>query len=164
MNKKPENRHMVDTLFVITLFCLFAVCSITVIAVGARVYQNTIQHMETHFTANTSIAYITEKIRQCDTADAVSVDDYNGQNILCLKQEIDGTVYCTYLYTYDGYLRELFVKDDFPIDPAAGQTILPVRNFLVQSISDSLLKVTIIDRKSNINTVTIATKCDKIQL
>ena len=58
MKRKNENRHMVDVLFVLTLFCVFAVCSILLIAVGARSYQNTIDSMETHFTSTTPLSYI----------------------------------------------------------------------------------------------------------
>ena len=64
MNSNNENRYMVDILFVLTLFCVFAVCSILLIAVGARIYQNTIDSMEKHFTSTTSLSYISEKIRQ----------------------------------------------------------------------------------------------------
>ena len=71
MNAKNERRHMVDVLFVLTLFCVFALCSILLIAVGAKVYQNTINSMETHFTSTTSLSYITEKIRQNDTSSGI---------------------------------------------------------------------------------------------
>ena len=93
MKKKFENRHMVDVLFVITLFCMFAVCAILLIAVGAKVYQNTIDNMDTHFTSSTSMSYITEKIRQNDEAGALSVCTFGNENALLITQEINNEQY-----------------------------------------------------------------------
>ena len=63
MRKHIENRHIVDTLFVLTLFAVFAICSMLLIAFGANIYQKTINNYEEHFNIATSVAYINEKIR-----------------------------------------------------------------------------------------------------
>ena len=41
MRRHIENRHIVDTLFVLTLFAVFAICSMLLIAFGANIYQKT---------------------------------------------------------------------------------------------------------------------------
>ena len=35
MQEKTESRHMVDILFVLTLFCVFALCALTLVTLGA---------------------------------------------------------------------------------------------------------------------------------
>ena len=158
MKRKIENRHMIDILFVITLFCLFAVCAILLIAVGAKVYQNTIDNMDSHFTSNTSISYITEKIRQNDSAGNITLCEFGGQDALLLKETIDGEAYCTYIYSYGGYLKELFTLEKLALDPSAGQNILAVQEFHIRSIADSLYEITIVDKNHKTNMVTIGLK------
>ena len=48
---------------------------------GARIYQNTIDSMETHFTSTTSLSYISEKIRQSDRADGILVEEFGGMEM-----------------------------------------------------------------------------------
>lgn len=159
MKKKFENRHMVDVLFVITLFCVFAVCAILMIAVGAKVYQNTIDNMDTHFTSSTSMSYITEKIRQNDEAGGLSICEFGGSNALLLTQTIHDEKYFTYIYSYGGYLKELFTKEGIDLDPSAGQNILAIQDFYIQEVKDSLFEITLVDKNHKTNVVTIGSKC-----
>ena len=115
MNNKNETRHMIDVLFVITLFCVFAVCSVLLIAVGAKVYQNTINNMETHFTSTTALSYITEKIRQNDISGNLSIEKFDGNDALVLSSEYNGEEYCTYIYSFNGHLKELFTKKNIEL-------------------------------------------------
>ena len=161
MKKKFENRHMVDVLFVITLFCMFAVCAILLIAVGAKVYQNTIDNMDTHFTSSTSMSYITEKIRQNDEASALSVCTFGNEKALLITQEINNEQYLTYIYSYGGYLKELFTKKGIDLDPSAGQNILAIQDFYIREIADSLFEITLVDKNHKTNIVTIGSKCNQ---
>lgn len=158
MKQKKENQHMIDALFVITLFCLFAVSAIILIAVGAKVYKNTINHMETHFTTNTALSYITEKIRQNDRSGSLTVCEMGDSNALRFSQTVHGEEYCTYIYLDNGYIKELFAKSDFPPDPDAGQDILPVQNFFIQTESDSLYKIILVDKNNKISSVVVNIK------
>ena len=131
MNNKNEPRHMIDVLFVLTLFCVFAVCSVLLIAVGSKVYQNTINNMETHFTSTTALSYITEKIRQNDISGNLSIEKFDGNDALVLSSEYNGEEYCTYIYSFNGHLKELFTKKNINLSPQAGQDILAISDFSV---------------------------------
>lgn len=56
MYKSRENQHMIDILFVLSLFCVFAVSSVVIILFGAHIYRSTVSQMDDNYTARTSIA------------------------------------------------------------------------------------------------------------
>lgn len=160
MNPTNERRHMVDVLFVLTLFCVFAVCSILLIAVGAKVYQNTLDSMDTHFTSTTSLSYITEKIRQNDHSGQIAIEEFGGNNALLLLSEYNNEEYCTYIYSYAGQLKELFTKGDITLSPEAGRNILEISEFSVVEIEDGLFEITLVDAAHRSETILIASKAD----
>lgn len=142
MNEKQEN-HIIDILFVIALFCIFALSAIFLISIGANVYGKTVEHMDSNFSQRTSFAYVTEKIRQSDQLDAVSTGELDGHPALLITQNIGDSEYITYLYEYNGYLKELMVRADTPLGPEAGQDILAVTDFSLTEVSEGLFSFTI---------------------
>ncbi len=161
MNNKNETRHMIDVLFVLTLFCVFAVCSVLLIAVGAKVYQNTINNMETHFTSTTALSYITEKIRQNDISGNLSIEKFDGNDALVLSSEYNGEEYCTYIYSFNGHLKELFTKKNIKLSPQAGQDILAISDFSVMLLDDDLYEITLVDNNHKSKTIRICSKAAK---
>lgn len=160
MNSANERRHMVDILFVLTLFCVFAVCSILLIAVGAKVYQNTLNNMETHFTSTTSLSYITEKIRQNDYSGQVSIEEFGGNDALVLSSVYNDEEYCTYIYSYAGQLKELFTKKSITLSPEAGRNILEISEFTITEVDSGLFEITLVDASHRSETILIALKAD----
>jgi len=159
MKNKNDSRHMVDTLFVLTLFCVFALCSILLITVGAKIYQNTIDSMETHFTSTTSLSYLTEKVRQNDRNGNISVEKFGGNDALVLSNEYNGEEYCTYIYLYGGQLKELFTKKEISLSPEAGRNILAISDFMITVLDDGLYEITLVDDEHKVQTVLIGSKC-----
>lgn len=102
--------------------------------------------MSINFTQRTAYSYVTEKIRQNDTYDAVSVGELRGTPALILTQQINGESYSTYLYFYEGYLKELFIrKDSFAGTDilSAGQDIMALSSFTAEEAEKGLIKLTI---------------------
>ena len=58
MNNKNDNRHMVDILFVIALFCVFALSALMLVIIGSNVYKKTVTNMDNNFDSRTSFSYI----------------------------------------------------------------------------------------------------------
>lgn len=142
MNHQQEH-HIIDILFVIALFCIFALSAVFLITVGANIYGKTVSHMEDNFNCRTSFAYVTEKIRQADKNGAVSVGELDGLPAILITESVGDTHYITYLYEYNGILKELMIREDTPLSPEAGQDILPVTEFSFQEINDTLFAFTI---------------------
>lgn len=139
MPNRTENRHMVDILFVLTLFCVFALCALTLVTLGANVYQRTVDHMESNYESRTPTSYITQKIRQADWEDAVYVTQFDGVEALLMKQSIQDIEYHTYIYEYEGYLCELFTRADLEMSASAGNQIIPIRSFHVEKENAQLI-------------------------
>lgn len=143
--KLNNNRHLIDILFVLSLFCIFAVSSVILILFGANIYQKIVSQMDSNYGTRTSIAYITEKIRQSDTYNSTYITEKNGQEMLVMTQTIDNIVYATSLYEYDGYLYELFSRADIDLPIDAGQPVIKLNNLDFEKISDKLLKISFTD-------------------
>ena len=142
MNSKSE-KHIIDILFVIALFCIFALSAIFLISIGADVYGKTVSHMDSNFNSRTSFAYITEKIRQADENGNVSIGDLDGLPALVITSSSGDRNYITYLYAHEGYLKELMVREDTPLGPEAGQDIFEITNFSLAQVNNRLLSFSI---------------------
>lgn len=155
MRRKNTTRHMIDILFVLSLFCVFAFSSVVLILFGADIYKKTVSSMDSNYASRTSVAYITEKIRQSDCYDSISIDNTAGYERLMMTREIDGLVYATSLYEYDGYLYELFARTDIELPADAGQQVIPISQLDFYFVSDSLLCVSFVNEAQEASTIYI---------
>ena len=148
---KHEKNHTIDILFVITLFCVFAISVIALTGTGAKVYQNIVDDMGKNYNSRSAFTYIINKVHQYDASDAVKVGTYEGCDAIILSEEIDNITYCTYLYYYDGSLKELFTRSGQEFDPSYGDDIMELTEFKVTRISDTLYKfdVTAVNNESH---------------
>ncbi|MCH5270253.1 MAG: DUF4860 domain-containing protein [Lachnospiraceae bacterium] len=141
-----NNRHVVDVLFVLALFGVFAASALLLVTIGASVYKQTVSNMDQSFTDRTSYSYLVEKIHQNDIYDAIEIGELEGSPALVLTQRLGEEEYCTYLYLYEGYLMELFTrKNSFAgtdLRPA-GQNIMPLDGFHLEAPAAGLIKITI---------------------
>ena len=55
---------------------------------------------------------MTEKLHQADSSDSIAAGSFDGQDAIVIRQNYSDQSYVTYLYAYDGYLRELFIRED----------------------------------------------------
>lgn len=143
MNLKEENRHIVDVLFVLALFCVFAISALMLVTIGANVYQKTVNNMDTNYSSRTAFSYVTEKIRQNDASRTISIGTLEDRPAIILTQEIEGQLYNTYLYEYDGYLTELFTSADLNLGGdilKAGHPLMPVKEFTLYEAEPSLYR------------------------
>lgn len=146
---KQERHFIVDILFVLALFGVFAVSALVVVTIGADVYKHTMQDMSRNYTSRTATAYVTEKVRQADRmlengSPAVRLTELSGQPALALKNEQDGELFCTLLYYHNGYLKELYMRDGANLGGdmlAAGENILELSALEYEMLSDNLLSV-----------------------
>lgn len=138
MNTKNDNRHMVDILFVIALFCVFALSALMLVIIGSNVYKKTVTNMDNNFDSRTSFSYITEKIRQNDVADAIRIEQFGDTNAICITESHNNIDYVTYLYMHENNLCELNTRADIPAPPSMGTKILPIDDFSIEMVNSSL--------------------------
>lgn len=149
MNQKPQKKHTVDILFVLILFGVFAFSALMLVIMGSNVYTKTVDSMETNFNERTSYAYITEKFRQNDVKDSISVEIINSNSAFVFTETINETEYQTFLYIHDGYLKELLIKkgDSLPLD--AGNIILEATDFSIYQKNEHTFICNITQEESN---------------
>ncbi|MBD5548797.1 MAG: DUF4860 domain-containing protein [Lachnospiraceae bacterium] len=148
--EEKQPKHIIDTLFVIALFCLFALSAIFLITIGASIYGRTVNNMEDNFNNRTALAYITQKVRQSDNADSLSIGTFHECPALIITSRIENTEYCTYLYEYNGYLKEIMLRKGMTLDPDIGQNIIAISDFSLVPINNHLMncKITIDDAQN----------------
>ena len=138
-----EKRTKMTDLLALLVFALFAVCVLAVLLTGAKVYRNVVDRGEAQFETRTAVQYVTMHVRQ---AEAVEVADFEGCDALTIPQTIDGEVYLTRIYCYEGFLRELFCAENAALSPADGEKILPAES-LHLSVEGRLLTIRIDDQE-----------------
>lgn len=139
-----ENNHMVDILFTLALFCVFTASALLVVVIGANVYRSTVARMQDNYSARTALSYVTEKVRQHDTAGSVGMYSFDdGTPAIELKETYDTGTFNTYIYESGGELNELYIASSVRPEKSAGRKIMDVSEFTVDKISDSLLYVTV---------------------
>ena len=159
MDNNRKDKHIIDSVFVICLMLLFVLCALSVIAIGASIYKKNVAQTNENYSQRVSVAYITEKVRQADQNGLVFVDQRFDRNVLVMQQEVDGVLYDTLIYSYQGYLCELFARDDIsPIYPQSGQKILKINSFDIKQIHDGLLSAIITSDDGVEESVLIAVK------
>jgi hypothetical protein len=145
MRFQTKQKHMIDFLFPVALFFVFALSALTVILLAARIYQSTTESSSLNYTARTSLSYINEKIHQNDCDGAVYLDEFDGCQALVMEQAHNNERYYTYIYIYGQELKELFIKEGVDVTASAGRTIMEIQDFSMEEISENLLKFSCVD-------------------
>lgn len=132
--------HRMESVFTLSLFLVFTLSMTMLMAIGAGVYQQISSYSELNYEGRVCTAYIANKVRACDSADMVSVEEREGIPVLVLTEDFAGTLCETLIYCYDGTVRELFVKKDNPLTLDAGLEIYDALDARFE-LDDNLLKI-----------------------
>lgn len=149
MRFRTQQNHMIDFLFPVALFFVFAVSAMTVILLATGIYRSTTEHSSLNYTARTSLAYICEKMHQNDVGGEVALGTFDGCDALILRQTRQEDSYRTYIYVYENELKELFAKDGVEADAKNGKTILAVDDFSMEAVRGGVFRFTCTDTDGN---------------
>lgn len=129
----------ISGLLVLLVFAAFMISVLLVLLTGADVVQKLTVRDQSSFDCRTAARYITTRTRQADGAGMIAVRSFGGQDALVLSENIEGTMYETLVYCYDGYLREMFVEAGVEQNAEFGEKILPMQSFRIRDYSNYLL-------------------------
>lgn len=132
--KRQGTRHQVDSLLMLLLFGVFAVCVLSVLLTGAKAYRGLTDRDQTAYDRRTCVQYIATRVRQGDVEGGVTVEPFGDTTALCMTQE----GYVTRVYWHDGYLMELYTSADAELYPEDGEKIMPLES-LSLTMEDGLL-------------------------
>ncbi|MBQ6833615.1 MAG: DUF4860 domain-containing protein [Lachnospiraceae bacterium] len=141
-----KSRSGAEQLFPALLFFVFLLCTVFTILIGSRVYENIRERDRLSFETDTALAYITNKVRQGDISDSVSIRESDGQQFLVFTSIFDDVAYETLIYHMDGGLYELFTLAENDLDPTAGQRIMDCDTMsfmLEETIDGTMLHITL---------------------
>lgn len=142
MKIRRDTRHTIDFIFPLAVLFVFAVSAFAVLVLSAHVYASQTAASETAYASQTPLSYVREKIRQNDAAESISVGELDGVNCLVLTAggtDEDAQIgYTTYIYAYEGMLKELTIRDGVDAEASAGRDILAVSDFTVEETADGL--------------------------
>ena len=145
MEYNKNDKHMIDSVFVICLMLLFVLCALSVIAIGASIYQKNVSSMAGNNSHRIASAYITEKVRQSDLNGRIRVKELFGENALVMSPEVNGELFSTYIYDFDGNLMELMARDNIGVVyPQSGQKIMEIKSFDIEEVSARMFKITVV--------------------
>lgn len=132
--------HRMESVFTLSLFLVFTLSMTMLMAIGAGVYQRISSYSELNYEERVCTSYIVNKVRSCDSADMVTVEEREGIPVLVLTEDFGGTLCETLIYCYEGTVRELFVKKDNPLTLDAGLEIYEALGARFE-LDDTLLKI-----------------------
>lgn len=155
---RDNKKHMIDFIFPMVLFFVFALCALAVLLLSAGIYESTTENSSRAYNGQTGLSYISEKIHQNDVHGGVRIGSLDGQEALILTQTHDNVEYSTYIYTYENELKELFLKENATADLNAGTTILEIQDFHMEQLGPHLFQFSCTDGSGEKNEMTVATR------
>ena len=94
MKFATSHKHMIDLVFPIAVFFVFAASSLAVLMLSARLYRLQTEKADNNYTTRTSLAYVNEKIRQHDENGGIFIRTIEEQNCLALESNKIGRASC----------------------------------------------------------------------
>ena len=144
MKSHSPKKHGIEALFPIVLFFVLTVFALLVITLAAKIYENTAESSYRNHQSRIALSYISEKIHQNKDCQ-ISIEKLSSTTTLALRSEHQDTFYKTYIYYYEGSLRELFVKEGIDFSLSDGKEILKLSDFSMKEADSGLLYFSCID-------------------
>ena len=120
---KTIRSSKVDTVFVLIIFCVFAISMLMVLMLGASIYKNMTVVSRDGYDERTTLSYFWTKLKNGDEEGRVYLGDFQGIPALCLAEVYGDTTYLTMIYKYQGKVCELFTEEGVQLDPDAGTPV-----------------------------------------
>lgn len=158
MKFRTKQKHMIDVIFPIALFVIFALSALTVLLLAANIYRFTTENSALNYTARTGLSYISEKIHQNDVGGRIEIGELEGREALVMTQEYGDTKYCTYIYAYDNELRELFMKENAKAELSAGTSIMEVQDFSMKQQDEGIFRFTCTDQNDQTDSILVTVR------
>lgn len=156
-----KKRTRISDLFPILLFLIFTLCALGVVLISAQLYRSIVNRSGSVLDADIASNYMIEKFRSHDEIGKIEIAEFNGHDAVKLRQNRYGEAFVTCIYAYEGYLREIYVKEDElnSCDAGSGEAILEVKDMNIEKLTDNILKFNFVGTDNNISNAVISFKC-----
>lgn len=106
-------KNNIDVLAGMIVLAIFAAGIISSLLAGAGAYRRLTERDEEEYEARVCTQYIFTKVSGANTVEDISIEQPDGMNtpVLRIREEIDGEEYSSYIYSYNGWICELFTAE-----------------------------------------------------
>ena len=139
--RMSNGKQRIDTVFVLIIFCIFAVSVLMVLMLGASIYQNMTEISREEQDERTVLSYIRTKVRNNDDNGRIFIGEFGGLPALIYEEQFDGRVFQTVIYHYNGWIRELFSEADLGFGPSDGIEIMQLDGIEFEELEDGLIRI-----------------------
>lgn len=125
MNEQYKMRSL-STVAALLCLAVFAVGILSVLLGGVRAYTRMTQRDQIAYENRSAVQYFATKVRQISGSEAVSVAPFGDGQALVIADVVDGDMYLTRIYCYQGWLMELYsAPGNFNLED--GEKLLPLK-------------------------------------
>ena len=142
--RKRAGKSSISAFAALMVFALFTACALCVLLSGVGAYRRLVHDGQEHYARRTMTQYIAARVQQSGAGACVAAEPFGAGDALVISEEIDGETYLTRVYSYDGWLMELFAHESGEFAPEDGEKLLPAGEMFCD-VEDGLLTVTVAD-------------------
>ncbi|MCL2226517.1 MAG: DUF4860 domain-containing protein [Oscillospiraceae bacterium] len=139
--RKNIGDQSISTVFVLIIFCIFAVSVLMVLMLGVSIYQNLTEISREEQDQRLALSYIRTKVRSNDESERLHIGEFHGHPALIYHEVFGGRLFRTVIYHYNGWLNELFSEADLDFSPADGTQIMPLDELRLEELGEGLIMV-----------------------
>lgn len=151
-----QKQHVVNLVFPIALFFVFAISALLVLLLAANLYHKNTDTVLQDDDRYAVLSYLSEKVIQNDVDGGISITTRDGVDCLTIASYYNETAYVTYIYEYEGMLKELFIRADADISFANGSDITACYGLQMEETTPGVFTFTAADRSGCTSSLTAA--------
>lgn len=136
MKKVRDNKNSISALAVLLVFGIFAICVLAVLLEGASTYEKINSRDQSVYEQRTCAQYLATRVRQADGP--LAVTSFGDGDAMVFDETMEGESYQTWIYCYDGWLREYFGLAEAEPLPELGEQVLKAE-YLSLTLDGNLL-------------------------
>lgn len=142
-----QRKNRIIDIFPMLLFLVFTLSALGIVTFSVQIYRNIVDRSEGRFDTETAAAYVSEKFRNHDQSGSIDLAEFMGNDAITIDETVKEVPYITYIYVYDGYVRELYTEKDKLGECSAedGNEILPMASMETERVSDRLIRLVFTD-------------------
>ena len=123
---------IIQMICIITLLFSLGASTCILVAAGYGSFNRMNEFQDECLNTRVAINYVSMQIRRSDMKGSIRLDDSRPETCLILSEDIEGEIYETRIYIYNGYLRESFVPAETPFNAEYGFEIIQLDSFIVK--------------------------------
>lgn len=131
-NKGSNNGYtLIELILVVALLALFGIATLTLVLSSSTAYKGIMERKETDSGLRVALSYLDTKIKQNDAKDVIRLESNpsgNGRAVV-IEEEMEGSLYETWIYLSAGKLREVLVGKGDPVKDELGFEIADIEGF-----------------------------------